>query len=99
VLTAADAAEALLLCERHGGPIDLLVTDLVMPWTTGASLAQRIASRCPHVRVLFMSGSPERALQAAAELDATASFLAKPFTGEALLGLVRKILDGEPAAS
>ncbi|MDC0674601.1 PAS domain-containing hybrid sensor histidine kinase/response regulator [Nannocystis radixulma] len=99
VLTAADAAEALLLCDRNGGAIDLLVTDLVMPWTTGASLAHRVSSRCPGVRVLFMSGSPERAMQAAAELDATASFLAKPFTGEALVGLVRRILDGEPAAS
>ncbi|WP_434415835.1 ATP-binding protein [Nannocystis pusilla] len=102
VLAAADAAEALLVCERNGGSIDLLVTDLVMPWTTGASLAQRVAARCPGLRVLFTSGSSERALQAAAELDASASFIAKPFTGEALVGLVRRILDGEggePAAS
>jgi DNA-binding NtrC family response regulator len=99
VLTAADAAEALLLCERKTSEIDLLITDLVMPWTTGAGLAQRIAARCPGLRVLFMSGSSERALQAAAEIDATASFIAKPFTGEALVGLVRRILDGGPAAS
>jgi len=99
VLTAADAAEALLLCERNGGAIDLLVTDLVLPWTSGASLAHRVSACCPGVRVLFMSGSPERAMQAAAELEATASFIAKPFTGEALVGLVRRVLDGEPAAS
>ncbi|MDC0719229.1 ATP-binding protein [Nannocystis bainbridge] len=99
VLTAVDAAEALLLCERNGGAIDLLVTDLVMPWTTGVNLAQRLAARCPELRVLFTSGSPERAVQAAAELEVGASFIAKPFTGDALVALVRRILDGAPTAA
>jgi hypothetical protein len=47
--------------------------------------------------VLFTSGSPERAVQAAAELEVGASFIAKPFTGDALVALVRRIFDGAPA--
>jgi PAS domain S-box-containing protein len=89
VLTAASGAEARALRERHGEAIDLLLTDIVLPWESGPELAGAL----PGTRVLFMSGYAERAARAAAELRPGANFIAKPFNAEMLTRLVREILD------
>jgi two-component system, cell cycle sensor histidine kinase and response regulator CckA len=76
VLTAANAGEALLIAESYGPSIDLLVTDTVMPFMDGRSLARRLSSTLPGLGVLFISGhtSPET------EKEGEGHFLAKPFS-------------------
>ena len=53
VLVAESAGDALLLCEKHAAPIDLLVTDVVMPRMNGSELAARLAVLRPEMRVLW----------------------------------------------
>lgn len=96
VLTAAYPTEALRLCQRHAGAIDLLLTDAVMPQMQGRELARRLTALRPAMRVLYMSGYPSHAPAAAASAAPGMVFLGKPFTAEALLGKVREAL-GAPS--
>jgi signal transduction histidine kinase/ActR/RegA family two-component response regulator len=94
VLDAPGAEQALALLGRHGGTIDLLLTDVVMPGEGGPRLAQRLGQAHPGLRVLFMSGyAPELGDYA---VPAGATFLAKPFPPEELLAAVRRVLDAPP---
>jgi hypothetical protein len=76
VLVAANAGEALLIAESYGPSIDLLITDTVMPFMDGRSLARRLAATLPSLGVLFISGyaRPE------AEKEEEGRFLTKPFS-------------------
>ena len=56
VLTAVDAGDALLPSDRHPGPIDVLVSDIVMPGMRGPELARRMKKMRPEIKVLFISG-------------------------------------------
>jgi CheY-like chemotaxis protein len=94
VLVAASGHEAIELCARHPGEIDLLLTDLVMPRMSGRELAQRLAPLRPAMKVLYMSGYSEHAIANHDAGDARMAFLAKPLTPEALLRKVREVLDG-----
>jgi len=94
VLQAAGPAEALALTERHNGPIDLLVTDVVMPQMSGPQLARCLVMARPNVRVLYMSGYSEHATLQRDVLDPEAPLLQKPFTAEQLAGRVREALTG-----
>jgi two-component system, cell cycle sensor histidine kinase and response regulator CckA len=77
VLEAADGAEALRVAEAHGGEIDVLLTDVVLPQIPGPELADRLVAARPDLQVIFMSGYPERHL---ASIGSRRSiFLAKPF--------------------
>ena len=93
VLVAANGGEALLICERHRGPIHLLLTDVVMPGMSGPELAKRLAEVRPGMPVLFMSGYPQSAGPLREMLDAGACFLEKPFTPSSLAWKVRETLD------
>ena len=93
VLSASDGFEALRLCGESADPIDLLVTDVVMPRMGGRELASRIRTAKPGVRVLFVSGYTEDAFSGHGILEAGLEFLQKPFTTDALLRKVRKVLD------
>jgi PAS domain S-box-containing protein len=96
VLVAADGEEALALLDRHAGPIDLLVTDVVMPGISGRELAEAAARRRPGLRALFLSGyTPDEVLKQGVRTE-EAHFLQKPFTPSALLAKVRDILAGPP---
>jgi two-component system, cell cycle sensor histidine kinase and response regulator CckA len=92
VLSAQDAEEALLLMSQHGGVIDLLLTDVVMPGLNGLELAQRVAAARPHIRVLFMSGYADHAVVQRDIIDAGRPFLQKPFAPDRLLARVKDVL-------
>jgi CheY-like chemotaxis protein len=90
VLTAKDADEAARVVEAHPGPIDLLLTDVIMPRTSGPLLAERIQGMRPGVKVVFMSGYA--ADEMGGRLEKGAAFLQKPFGPEELARAVRKAL-------
>ncbi len=92
VLIARSAGEALLHWDGQAAPIDLLLTDVVMPKRSGVDLARRITEIHAPTRVLFMSGYAEDSSSRQGLLDAT-GFLQKPFTPAALLLKVRQVLD------
>jgi two-component system, cell cycle sensor histidine kinase and response regulator CckA len=75
-LLAANAGEALLIAESYGSSIDLLITDTVMPFMDGRSLARRLLQTLPTLGVLFISGHVELG----AETEGEGLFLAKPFS-------------------
>lgn len=93
VLVAASGGDALLLCEEHGGAIDLLLTDVVMPQVSGRELAERLTGMCPKLKVLYMSGYTDNAIVHHGVLDAGMRFIGKPFAAAELTRKVREVLD------
>ncbi len=84
VLAATSGPEALALAYQHRGPIDLLLTDVVMPEMSGHELRRRLSMERPDLRVLFLSGyPPEYLARKGLETDPDL-LLAKPFASEAL---------------
>jgi two-component system cell cycle sensor histidine kinase/response regulator CckA len=96
VLEAHHGNEALRICEHYDGPIQLMVTDVVMPQMSGRELAERLMLLRPEIRVLFMSGYPDNALVHHGVLGASTAFLQKPFTLNALEYKIRELLDAPP---
>jgi DNA-binding response OmpR family regulator len=92
VLEALDAEDAVRLGETHPGPIHLLITDVVMPRMSGPDLARRLRAARPTVRVLCMSGYPERAEREVERAGARSAWLQKPFTPDVLIAKVRACL-------
>jgi two-component system, cell cycle sensor histidine kinase and response regulator CckA len=93
VLEARHPGEALLVAERQGDGLDLLLTDVVMPHMSGPELAQRLREQRPGLRVLFMSGYTDDATLRRGVLRSEVFFLQKPFTPEVLSQRVRETLD------
>jgi CheY-like chemotaxis protein len=94
VLAAGDGLEALALVEEHKRPIDLVVTDVIMPRMSGPELASRLRARDPGIRLLYVSGYTADQLRSAqTDLGADATLLPKPFTSDGLLRKVREVLD------
>jgi len=99
VLEARNAGEALLICEKHRGEIQLLLTDVVMPQMSGRELVLRLTSVRPEMHVLFMSGYTEKAGLHHGILESGIAYLQKPFTPETLSRRVRQVLDSRRLAS
>jgi len=92
VLEAAGGDEALEVSAAHAGPIDLLITDMVMPGISGQELARKMRALREGIRVIYISGYSEHAAGEAAKCDAAAMVLTKPFSRAVLLRTVRDIL-------
>jgi PAS domain S-box-containing protein len=93
VLEAASGGAALPICERHQGPIHLLLTDVVMPEMSGPEIAEKLRRQRPETRVLFMSGYTDDAIVHHGVLEEGANFIQKPFAPDALATKVRNVLD------
>src|SRR5438876_5865375 len=92
ILQATSGAQALEICGKRDSGIHLLLTDVTMPQMTGPQLAGRLLPLYPEMRVMYMSGYRGDQLD-----NCTPArpqwFLPKPFTPNALVGLVRQVLD------
>lgn len=99
VLAAANVAQALEVAHQHSGSIDLVLTDVVMPGSSGRELTERLAALRPEARVLYMSGYADQSVLNHGLLDPSGSLLQKPFTASTLMKRIRAILDGTPARS
>ncbi|MGE5285475.1 MAG: ATP-binding protein [Actinomycetota bacterium] len=97
VLDARNGADALAICDRHEGCIDLLVTDMVMPGMSGIELARKVCGSRPGTPVLFMSGYAEDAKERLGDLGAGRDFLQKPITPTNLSRKVREIFSERAA--
>ncbi|HXG55772.1 MAG TPA: response regulator [Vicinamibacterales bacterium] len=98
VIVAANALEAIPMFEQHQS-IDLLLTDVVMPGSSGPELTQQLLVNHPHLKVIYMSGYTDEAMAKYGVLDPGVAFLHKPFTSEALGAMIREVLAGNSAAS
>ncbi|MEZ4330386.1 MAG: PAS domain-containing protein [Myxococcota bacterium] len=97
VLPAESATAALRQCSRHEGPIDLLLTDVVLPRMSGPEIAERVRQLRPGVRVLFMSGFTDETLAQHGLARDELRMLEKPFSSATLLARVRTALDQSDA--
>ena len=93
VLKACDPVEALELARRHGGTIQMLLTDVVMPQMSGRQLAEQLLAVRPELRVLYVSGYTENTVVHHGVLEPDVEFLGKPFSQQALAQKVREVLD------
>ncbi len=99
VLEARGAQAALDILDAHGGRIDLLLTDLVMPDIDGPTLVARVLAERPHMKILYMSGYSQHPALKGAQLGPLAHFIRKPFTAQELVLSVRRAIDGRTVSS
>ncbi len=92
VLEAENGEDALRMSKAYGGPIDLLITDVVMPRMGGKETAERLQALYPYMKVLYMSGYMDNSILQQDILADGVNFLQKPFSPQALLHKVREIM-------
>lgn len=93
VLQAGSGEEALQVCQEHQGPIHLLLVDVVMPGMSGVELAPHVLALRPGVKVILMSGYRDDQILLNAALNPNTPFFHKPFTIEALIHTIEKVLE------
>jgi PAS domain S-box-containing protein len=91
VLEASDGGEALQLV-RHSGPLDLVLTDIIMPGLSGPALVERLLPTTPDLKVLYITGYSEEAIRQHGLLPAGGALLEKPFTAHQLAERVHAAL-------
>jgi len=96
VLEARNAQDALELAREYDNPIDLLISDVVMPGMSGAKLASVLTAQRPEMRVFFLSGYAESTVLRHGNVDVGARLLQKPFSLRAMVRL-RKVLESHSA--
>jgi signal transduction histidine kinase/DNA-binding response OmpR family regulator len=99
VLIAANGIEARDAARRHGGPIQLLMTDMIMPGISGAQLAEQLRKENQELRVLYTSGYTDSAVVRRGLVERGSFFLQKPFSAEGLAMKVREVLDANGAVT
>ena len=98
VLVAPDGVHALELAAQHAGPLELLITDVIMPDMNGRQLAEALGGVRPGVRTLFVSGYTSNVIAHHGVLDESVNFLEKPYSRRQLLQKIREVLDRAPPA-
>jgi len=93
VLEAVNGKDALDLCKNYGSPIDLVMTDVIMPQMGGRELAEKLEPLLPEAKVLYMSGYTDDAIVHYGVLYENMYFLEKPFDPNALVEKIREVLD------
>ena len=93
VIPAQHGRDAMEIATKEAGQIDLVLTDVVMPGMNGRGLVERLAGIRPAIKSLYMSGYTDDDIIRRGFIEPSKSFLQKPFTSEALLATVRKVLD------
>lgn len=94
VIEAKDGRDALSAVKNHAGPIDLLVTDVVMPNVSGGELAMELSQIRPNARLLFVSGYAGKTVLDHKVVDVETNFLQKPYTLKQLSRKIRAVLTG-----
>ena len=94
VLAAADAPQARRIFAAHSEPVDLLLTDVVLPGMSGPDLADLLTGRAPGLKVLYTSGYNDNLVLRDKVLDGGTDFLGKPWSVGSLTRKVREVLDG-----
>ncbi|TAL31650.1 MAG: response regulator [Spirochaetes bacterium] len=94
VISSSTAEEALRAAARHEGRIDMLLTDVVLPGMNGRALAEKLIEKRPECKVLYASGYTEDVVLHHGVLQGDISFIAKPFSPQALAKKIREVLDG-----
>ena len=92
VLVASGPEEAAQICDRYEGPIDLLLTDVVMPTMSGHQLAEHLSFSRPQMKVLYMSGYTDDKVLLRGVLESAAHFIQKPFNPDAIVWKVAEVL-------
>jgi two-component system cell cycle sensor histidine kinase/response regulator CckA len=94
VLEAKNGENALEVMAQAGGPVDLVITDVVMPVLDGPELVKRVRESNPSMKVIFISGYAEDSFRAKVSQDADIHFLPKPFSLQQLAGKVKEVMAG-----
>jgi two-component system cell cycle sensor histidine kinase/response regulator CckA len=98
VLEAKSGEAALELIQAADGPIDLLITDVVMPNMDGPALVREVREIHPDMKVIFISGYTEDAFRQRLDSDSDIHFLPKPFSLKQLASKVKEVISGETVA-
>ncbi|MCE9584577.1 MAG: response regulator [Planctomycetes bacterium] len=96
ILEARDPEEAQMICDTTSEPIELLLTDVVMPHLSGPALGKILAARMPGLKILCMSGYTDEAVIRHGLLESGIAFLQKPLSPVSLSRKVREVLDAPP---
>jgi two-component system, cell cycle sensor histidine kinase and response regulator CckA len=97
VLEAPGGQAALDQMETHGGKIDVLISDVVMPNMDGPTLVKHVRGARPDIKIIFISGYAEDAFRKTLDHNADINFLPKPFSLKQLAGIVKQVMTGEAA--
>ena len=95
VLEATEGGEALVMCEKEKNPIDLILTDIVMPHMSGPELIERLKQVRKDFKVLYMTGYTDETIVNHGILEAGIELIHKPFTIVKLSRKVREVLDNK----
>jgi CheY-like chemotaxis protein len=97
VLSAGDGYRAFAIAKLHEKPIELVLSDVIVPGLSGPEAVSRVQQCCPKTKSLFMSGYTDHAILRNGVLEAGMNFIQKPFSPHALAMKVREVLDAQRA--
>jgi len=99
VIEANHGEAGLEAAAQHQGPIQLIITDVVMPGISGREMVRQLSRTRPETRVLYLSGYTEDAIVSEGRIESGTAFLQKPFTLQNLSKKVREVLGSDPTST